>query len=100
MSEMVSETNTAAPAAEKSVVKTREGIVVKAKMQKTVVVEVTRRVRHAKYVKFLTRRKRYMAHDETSAAKEGDTVIIEETRPLSKHKRWRVKEIVQRASGV
>ncbi len=95
---MVSET-AAAPVEKKPVIKSREGIVVKAKMQKTVVVEVTRRVRHAKYVKFVTQRKRFMAHDEAGAAKVGDTVIIEETRPLSKNKRWRVKEIIKRATG-
>ncbi len=97
---MVSETpTTPAPAERKPVVKSREGVVVKAKMAKTVVVEVTRRVRHAKYVKFTTQRKRFMAHDEAGSCKAGDTVIIEETRPLSKNKRWRVKEIVKRATG-
>lgn len=97
---MEENTNTTPATAPRGVVKTREGIVVKAKMQKTVVVEVTRRVQHAKYTKFVTHRKRYMAHDPESAAKVGDTVILEETRPLSKHKRWRVREIVQRATGV
>ncbi len=97
---MVSETTTAAPAAKKAVIKTREGVVVTAKMTKTVVVEVTRRVKHAKYVKFVTQRKRFMAHDEAGSCKVGDTVVIEETRPLSKNKRWRVKEIVTRATGV
>ena len=87
------------PQAEKARRSRRVGVVVKAKMQKTVVVEVTRRVRHAKYVKFVTQRKRFMAHDEAGSAKVGDTVIIEETRPLSKNKRWRVKEIVTRATG-
>ena len=86
------------PVESHAVLKTREGVVVKAKMQKSVVVEVTRRVRHAKYVKFVTHRARYMAHDE-AGCKAGDTVIIEETRPLSKMKRWRVKEIVKRATG-
>jgi small subunit ribosomal protein S17 len=92
------ETTSTAAATQKAVLKTREGVVVKAKMQKSVVVEVTRRVRHGKYVKFVTQRQRYMAHDE-AGCKPGDTVIIEETRPLSKLKRWRVKEIVQRATG-
>jgi len=82
------------------VVKTRNGVVVKAKMQKTVVVEVTRRVRHAKYGKLLKRRARYMAHDAESTCKVGDRVLLEETRPLSKNKRWRVKEVVTRAPGV
>jgi small subunit ribosomal protein S17 len=87
-----------APAAHKPASKTRQGVVVKAKMQKSVVVEVSRRVRHGKYVKFITSRKRFMAHDE-AGARPGDTVVIEETRPLSKLKRWRVKEIVTRATG-
>ena len=82
------------------VVKTRQGVVVTAKMQKTVVVEVTRRVRHAKYGKLLKRRARYMAHDAESTCKVGDRVLLEETRPLSKNKRWRVKEVVTRAPGV
>jgi small subunit ribosomal protein S17 len=82
------------------VVKTRNGVVVKAKMQKTVVVEVTRRVRHAKYGKLIKQRARYMAHDAESTCKVGDRVLLEETRPLSKNKRWRVKEVVTRAPGV
>ncbi len=81
-------------------VKERQGTVIKTKMQKTVVVEVTRRVRHPKYLKFMNQRCRYMAHDESNACKVGDQVVLEETRPLSKNKRWRVKEIVQRATGV
>ncbi len=96
---MVSEATPTPAAKQAPVVKSREGIVVKAKMAKTVVVEVTRRVRHARYVKFVTQRKRFMAHDEAGSAKVGDTVVIEETRPLSKNKRWRVKEIVRRATG-
>jgi small subunit ribosomal protein S17 len=82
------------------VVKERRGVVVKNKMQKTVVVEVTRRVRHPKYFKYVMHRARYQAHDETNACKVGDVVIVQETRPMSKNKRWRVKEIVQRATGV
>ena len=74
----------------------RHGVVLKNQMTKTVVVEVVRRFRHRKYLKFLKRRVRYTAHDEAQACKLGDTVILEETRPLSKTKRWRVKEIVQR----
>lgn len=81
-------------------VKERQGTVVKTKMQKTVVVEITRRVRHPKYLKFMNQRSRYMAHDESNSCKVGDQVVLEETRPMSKHKRWRVREIVQRATGV
>lgn len=79
------------------VLKTRQGVVIKNAMDKTVVVEVTRRVRHRKYLKFLKRRTRYAAHDPQNACKVGDMVILEETRPMSKTKRWRVKEITQRA---
>ncbi len=78
----------------------REAVVVKNKMQKTVVVELTRRVPHGKYSKFVKRRIRYKAHDEESTCKVGDVVLLEETRPMSKEKRWRVKEIVKRATNV
>lgn len=78
----------------------RQGIVLKNAMNKTVVVEVSRRIQHRKYLKFIKHRERYQAHDETNACNIGDTVILEETRPLSKMKRWRVKEIVQRATEV
>jgi small subunit ribosomal protein S17 len=84
----------------KAAVRLRQGIVLKNYMEKTVVVEVIRRFRHAKYMKFLKRRVRYKAHDETDGCNVGDTVILEETRPMSKTKRWRVKEVVQRAVGV
>jgi small subunit ribosomal protein S17 len=73
------------------------GIVVKAKMQKSVVVAVERLVRHAVYRKTIKRTSTFMAHDE-KGAKKGDTVRIVETRPLSKLKRWRVEEIVTRAA--
>jgi small subunit ribosomal protein S17 len=77
--------------------KTRTGIVVSDKMQKTVVVAIERRVAHPVYGKMITRTKRLKAHDEENSAKTGDTVRIVETRPLSKDKRWRVVEIVDRA---
>ena len=77
--------------------KTRTGIVVSDKMQKTVVVAIERRVPHPVYGKMITRTKRLKAHDEENSAKTGDTVRIVETRPLSKDKRWRVVEIVDRA---
>ena len=77
--------------------KTRTGVVVSDKMQKTVVVALERRVPHPTYGKMVTRTKKVKAHDEENAAKAGDTVRIMETRPLSKDKRWRVVEIVERA---
>ena len=77
--------------------KTRLGVVVSDKMQKTVVVAIERRYSHPVYNKMVTRTKRVKAHDEENSAKSGDTVRIVETRPLSKDKRWRVVEIVQRA---
>ncbi|HEX8944427.1 MAG TPA: 30S ribosomal protein S17 [Gemmatimonadaceae bacterium] len=77
--------------------KTRVGLVVSDKMQKTVVVAIERRVPHPVYSKMVTRTRRVKAHDEENTAKTGDTVRIAETRPLSKDKRWRVIEIVERA---
>ena len=74
------------------------GVVVKAKMQKTVVVAVERLVQHAMYRKTIKRTSTFMAHDE-KGAKQGDTVRIVETRPLSKNKRWRVEEIVVSGTG-
>ena len=77
--------------------KTRVGLVVSDKMQKTVVVAIDRRVPHPVYGKMVTRTTRLKAHDEENSAKTGDTVRIMETRPLSKDKRWRVVEILERA---
>ena len=77
--------------------KVRVGLVVSDKMQKTVVVKVDRRVPHPIYGKMVTRSTRLKAHDEENTCKVGDTVRIQETRPLSKDKRWRVVEIVDRA---
>jgi small subunit ribosomal protein S17 len=77
--------------------KVRTGLVVSDKMQKTVVVAIERRVPHPVYGKMVTRTTRLKAHDEQNAAKAGDTVRIMETRPMSKDKRWRVVEIVERA---
>ncbi|MEW6210315.1 MAG: 30S ribosomal protein S17 [Acidobacteriota bacterium] len=73
------------------------GLVTSDKMQKTVVVRVERLVRHPKYKRYVRRRAKFMAHDELGAGL-GDIVKIVETRPLSKRKRWRVVEIVQKAS--
>lgn len=77
--------------------KVRVGTVVSDKMDKTVVVAVDRRVQHPLYGKPVVRTKRYHAHDEENTARVGDTVRIMETRPLSKLKRWRIMEIVERA---
>lgn len=77
--------------------KVRTGVVVSDKMQKTVVVRIDRRVPHPIYGKMVTKSTRLKAHDEENTAKEGDTVRIMETRPLSKDKRWRLVEIIERA---
>jgi small subunit ribosomal protein S17 len=77
--------------------KTRVGRVVSDKMMKTVVVALQRRVPHPVYGKMVTRTKKVKAHDEENTAKAGDLVRIAETRPLSKDKRWRLVEIVERA---
>jgi small subunit ribosomal protein S17 len=77
--------------------KSRTGIVVSDKMEKTVVVAIQRRVPHPIYGKMVTHTKRLKAHDEENSAKVGDTVRIVETRPLSKDKRWRLVEIIERA---
>ena len=84
-------------AAERPMRKTRVGLVVSDKMQKTVVVAIERRVAHPVYGKMMTLTTRLKAHDEENSAKSGDTVRIMETRPMSKDKRWRLVEIVQRA---
>ena len=77
--------------------KTREGIVVSDKMDKTVVVEVKRLVSHPLYHKIIRRRNKFKAHDPENLCQIGDKVLIEETRPLSAKKRWIVREIVQTA---
>jgi len=78
--------------------KVRTGIVVSNKMDKTVVVEVSRTVMHPVYKKFVRRRKRFMAHDEGNRCRIGDEVMIVESRPLSRHKNWRVRKIVKEAA--
>ena len=97
MSETTNATPAEAGAEKRNARKLREGKVVSDKMQKTVVVAIERRVPHPVYGKMVTRTKRLKAHDEENSAKTGDTVRIMETRPLSKDKRWRVVEIVDRA---
>ena len=92
---MTEMTNAAADA--RNARKVRVGVVVSDKMQKTVVVSIERRVPHPVYGKMITRSTNLKAHDEQNQAKTGDTVRIMETRPMSKDKRWRVVEIVERA---
>ena len=77
--------------------KVREGLVVSAAMDKTAVVAVVERVRHARYAKTVQRTKRLYAHDEANDVRVGDRVRISETRPMSKLKRWRVVEVLERA---
>jgi small subunit ribosomal protein S17 len=97
MAETMNNRTTGAEDARRPSRKTRVGLVVSDKMQKTVVVAIDRRVPHPIYGKMVTRTTRLKAHDEENSAKTGDTVRIMETRPLSKDKRWRVVEILERA---
>jgi len=76
----------------------KEGLVIKDAMDKTVVVEVRRLVMDRMYGKYLKARSRFMAHDEKNECKVGDRVRIQESRPLSRHKRWVVKEILEKAA--
>ena len=78
---------------------TRVGRVVSDKMHKTIVVEVERRVQHSEYTRTIKRTSRFHAHDEGNTAKVGDRVRIEETRPLSRLKRWRLREILVKAQA-
>ena len=84
--------------AERGVRKERKGVVVSDKMDKTIVVRVTRRIRHPLYGKEMSQSRKYHVHDEANEAKTGDTVRIVESRPLSRLKRWRLVEIVERAN--
>jgi small subunit ribosomal protein S17 len=79
--------------------KTREGVVVSDKMTKTRVVMIERVYRHPRYERVITRSKRLKAHDETNASKVGDRVLIEESRPLSKDKRWRIRQVLARVDA-
>ena len=90
----MSENTAATPRARR---KTREGLVVSDKMDKTVVVEVEDRVKHPLYGKVIRRTSKVKAHDEANSAGAGDLVLIMETRPLSATKRWRVVEILEKA---
>jgi small subunit ribosomal protein S17 len=77
--------------------KVREGVVVSNKMDKTIVISIVERVRHPKYAKFVQRTKKLYAHDEANDANIGDRVRVMETRPMSKQKRWRLIEVLERA---
>ena len=83
--------------ADRGIRKSRVGIVVSDKMDKTIVVEIVRRSKHPLYGKTIKSTKRYKAHDEENTAKIGDKVLIAETRPLSKDKKWRLVEVVEAA---
>jgi small subunit ribosomal protein S17 len=78
--------------------KTQVGVVVSDKMQKTVVVKVSHLVKHSEYNKYIKRSVKYKAHDETNTCRIGDKVQIIETRPLSKDKHWKVKQVLERTS--
>ena len=95
MSQHTTETTDAAP--KRGFRKVREGLVVSDKMEKTVVVAVEDRVKHALYGKIIRRTTKYKAHDESNACGVGDRVRLMETRPLSATKRWRVAEILEKA---
>ena len=82
---------------ERGLRKTRIGVVVSDKMDKTITVEIRNRVKHPLYGKIMNRTEKFQAHDEQNEAGIGDTVRIMETRPLSKDKRWRLVEIVEKA---
>jgi len=79
---------------------TKIGYVVSTKMAKTIVVETTRQKAHKLYRRVISRSKKFYAHDENNTARVGDMVLIEETRPMSRLKRWRLKQVVQRATLV
>jgi small subunit ribosomal protein S17 len=76
------------------------GVVVSDKMDKTIIVEVARRVRHTRYQKVMTKYKKFYAHDEKGEAGMGDTVRLVESRPLSKLKRWMLEAVVQKAPAI
>jgi len=90
-------TATSSDEAERNFRKVREGLVVSTKMDKTAVVAVTERVRHRRYFKTVQQTTKLYVHDEENDARTGDRVRVMETRPLSKKKRWRLLEIVERA---
>jgi small subunit ribosomal protein S17 len=81
---------------ERNLRKERIGVVVSNKMEKSIVVAVKRKVKHPIYGKFVNKTTKFVAHDETNTCSEGDTIKIIETRPMSKTKRWRLVEIIER----
>jgi len=96
----MTETTTTSSTAEDAVRnarKVREGVVVSNKMNKTIVISIVERVRHPRYSKFVQRTKKLYAHDEANDAQLGDRVRVMETRPMSKQKRWRLVEVLERA---
>lgn len=82
---------------ERNLRKERIGIVASNKMDKSIVVAIERKVKHGLYGKFVKKTSRFVAHDEENTCNEGDTVKIMETRPMSKTKKWRIVEIIERA---
>lgn len=82
---------------ERNLRKERIGVVSSNKMEKTIVVSETTKIKHPMYGKFVLKTKKYHAHDENNECNEGDTVLISETRPLSKSKRWRLVRIIEKA---
>src|SRR3954470_20139070 len=100
MSDTITTSTPPTATAERGNRKERVGEVISNKMTKTIIVRVERRFAHPKYKKVITGYKKFYAHDEKSEAKVGDRVRIEETRPLSKTKRWRLVEVVDKSAGV
>ena len=97
---MANETAAPASGSERGARQELVGVVTSAKMQKTIVVKVTRTTQHPLYHRVVRSAKKYYAHDETGEARVGDTVRIVSTRPLSKLKRWRLKQVVLRSARV
>lgn len=93
-------TNETAAAPARGARQERVGVVTSARMQKTIVVKVTRTTQHPLYSRVVRSGKKYYAHDESGEARVGDTVRIVSTRPLSKLKRWRLKEVIARSTRV
>ena len=93
----ITTTSSTAEDAVRNARKVREGIVVSNKMNKTIVISIVERVRHPRYSKFVQRTKKLYAHDEANDAQIGDRVRVMETRPMSKQKRWRLVEVLERA---
>ena len=93
-------TTTSSPKTERGQRKERVGEVISNKMTKTIIVRVERRFAHPRFKKVVTGYSKFYAHDEKSEAKVGDRVRIEETRPMSKMKRWRLVEVIEKSTGI